>query len=42
MYTKKGDECWQRVEGMYVRLDDNTYGLLHAKAQLVHPNGKSI
>ena len=35
VYIKKGDECEQLVEGVYVRLDDDTDGNLHAKAQLV-------
>ena len=37
VYIKGGDESRRRVEGVYLRVDDDATGLLHARAKLVHP-----
>ncbi len=38
VYIKGGDESRRRVEGVYLRVDDDATGLLHARAKLVHPD----
>ena len=38
VYIAAGDVSRRRVEGVYVRVDDDATGLLHARAKLVHPD----
>ena len=38
VYITAGDESRRRVEGVYLRVDDEATGLLRARTKLVHPD----